>query len=108
MIRPLLVPKITFEVPKLTRRVIPDICHTCGTHPTECQSCGDYQCKCLVPWLLVSEEEKTWGKRPARIIPRVHYDKKGKAYEMRFSDGYTHSAYAAPDEDIRWLIEGTI
>lgn len=81
-------------------RIIPILCPFCETTPTLCGSCGDYQCRCVVPWL----GQRSKGKK---ILVRVHYDISGKPYRPQFLGGYEED-YPTDDEDLRWLIEGGI
>ena len=75
-------------------RIQPPRCADCGTTPTLCSSCGDYQCRCPVPW-LVSRKQRV------RIVPRVHYDKLGKPYRSRFiGSAPDESTYRAEIEEL--------
>lgn len=65
----------------------PPICVTCGTTLTDCPSCGDFQCRCKVPWAA--------QMRPAdrRLAPRQHYDKDFRPYTRNPYDSGEPASY---------------
>lgn len=85
---------------KKPERVKPPRCTNCNTEPYICETDGDYQCRCIVPWLLEPEGD---GKKrrggPGRLI-RVHYKRDGTPYEANFIDGFVAPApWDALDDD---------
>lgn len=88
-------------------RIQPPVCTKCGAKPWLCESCGDYQCRCIVPWLaVILKEAREKGKRGPRILVHVHYDKLGQPYPAQFIDGYEFEDYPSEEDDMSWLIEG--
>ena len=77
-------------------RVQPPRCELCGATPTLCGSCGDYACRCPLPWMAIN-------RKKYKIIPRVHYQRNGRPYPP--PAGFDPS-YPDEDADIKWLIEG--
>ena len=88
---------------KLTR-VQPGRCAKCDTVPTICNTCGSYQCRCILPWILASLKGKKNHRRKPILI-RVHYDHAGLPYREQFIDGYRDMGYPVGEEDLRSLIE---
>ena len=55
---------------------------------------------------MLSPKDVSLGKRPERIIPRAHYNRRGQPYTARFIDGFEHESYPDAEDEIQWLIEG--
>lgn len=87
-------------------RVRPQKCPDCGYWPSQCLTCGDFACRCPVPWLVLTPQDKAKGKKPEKYIPRQHYDHDGKPYKSAFLDGYVQESYPTAEEESKWLIEG--
>ena len=79
-------------------RIKPANCSVCGREPWLCESCGDYQCGCPLPWLVQRTKNH-------RIVPRVHYDKSGKRYPVPANLDVSPYPDDSDEEDITWLIE---
>ena len=79
-----------YSAPAKPVRVKPPRCKNCGTEPYICESDGDYQCRCILPWLLEPDGGRPKRGGPGRLI-RVHYKRDGTPYTANFIDGFVPS-----------------
>ena len=84
----------------LRERIQPPRCTGCDSLPQICSICGDYQCRCIVPWLARLRTKKR------RITVRIHYSRNGKPYAPHFIDGYLDTPYPDEEEETEWLLQG--